>query len=84
MTVLLSSQTQKLLDQQMETGHFASADDALRVALETLDQLRGEDIEELDEQTQAALAGAFAQSDCGEGRPWSEVREELASKYLAK
>jgi Arc/MetJ-type ribon-helix-helix transcriptional regulator len=82
MTISLSPQTQKLLNQQMEKGHFSSADDALRVALEALDQLR--ETEEMDQQTQSAIARAFEQSARGEGRPWPEVREVLTIRRGAR
>ena len=84
MTISLTAETQKLLDAQMKKGSFSTPDDALRLALETLDQVRGEDVEDLDSETQAALDRAFAQSERGEGRPWEEVRSELTAKYLSK
>jgi len=84
MTITLTQQTQKLLEEQMRKGHFATADDAVRTAFEALQQVRGDDIEDLDEQTQAALERAFAQSERDEGRPWEQVRQELKAKYLSK
>ncbi len=82
MTISLRPQTQKLLKEQMAKGGFATPDEAVHTALQALAELRGEAIEDLDEATQAALARAFAQSARGEGRPWSDVRAELAAKYL--
>jgi Arc/MetJ-type ribon-helix-helix transcriptional regulator len=84
MKLNLSVETQKLLDEEMKKGRFANPDDAVRTALLTLDQVRGEDIEEMDEQTRAALERAFAQSERGESRPWEAVRDELKAKYLSK
>jgi Arc/MetJ-type ribon-helix-helix transcriptional regulator len=40
----------------MKSGRFSSTDDVVRFALQTLDELRVDDIEELDDQTQAALS----------------------------
>jgi len=84
MTISLTPETQKLLDSQMKKGNFSTPDDAVRLALVTLDQVRGENIEDLDTETQEALGRAFAQSARGEGRPWEEVRRELTAKYLSK
>ena len=83
MTIALRPQTQKLLEEQMKKGGFATPDEAVHTALQALDELRGEAIEDLDGPTQAALDRAFAQSASGEGRPWADVRAELAAKYLS-
>ena len=45
-----------------------------------LDQEVGEDVQDLDSETQAAIAEGLAQSERGEGRPWEEVREELKAR----
>lgn len=83
MTIALRPQTQKLLEEQMKKGGFATADEVVHCALQALAELRGEAIEELDKPTLAALDRAFAQSARGEGRAWSDVRAELAAKYLS-
>ncbi len=82
MTISLSPKTSKLLAKQMKKGGFSTPEDAVRTALETFDQTQGEDVEDLDKETQAAINRAFAQSRRGEARPWAEVREELRAKYL--
>jgi Arc/MetJ-type ribon-helix-helix transcriptional regulator len=84
MTITLSPETQKLLEEHMKMGGFQSADALVRVALETMDQLEveGEAIEELDEETQAAIERGEAEADRGETRPLSEVAAELRAKYL--
>ncbi len=69
MTIALRPQTQKLLEEQMKKGGFATPDEAVHSALQALAELRGEAIEDLDEPTQAALDRAFAQSARGQGRP---------------
>ncbi len=84
MTISLTSETQMLLESRLKKGNFSSADQAVRFALEALDQVRGDDIEDLDRETQAAIERAFGQSARGEGRPWEEVRRELTAKYLSK
>jgi putative addiction module CopG family antidote len=84
MHIILSPQTQKLLEERMRKGRYSSADDARRAALQTLDEVEGDLLEDLDAETQAALERAEAQANRGEGRPWEEVREELRAKYLNK
>jgi Arc/MetJ-type ribon-helix-helix transcriptional regulator len=84
MTIALSPESQKLVESQLREGNFSSAEKAVQFALEAMDQVRGDDIEELDGETQAAIERAFAQSARGEGRPWEEVRRELTIKYLSK
>ncbi|MGA2497164.1 MAG: hypothetical protein ABSH20_05455 [Tepidisphaeraceae bacterium] len=82
MTIVLRPHTQKLLEEQMEGGGFATPDEAIHTALQALAELRSEAIDELDARTQAALDRVFAQSACGEGGDWSEVRAELAANAL--
>jgi Arc/MetJ-type ribon-helix-helix transcriptional regulator len=82
MTISLSPKTSRLLARQMKKGGFTTPEEAVRTALESFDQSQGEDIEDLDEDTQAAINRAFAQSRRGEARPWAEVREELRAKYF--
>ena len=80
MTINLSHETNRMIEERMKKGGYADPDAVVRFALETLEEMEGEAIEELDEETQAALARAVAQSDRGEGRPWEEVRAELRAR----
>lgn len=82
MTISLSPETQKLLEDHMKRGGFATPDDVVRAALETLDQARGEDFEDLDPETQAAIEEGLAEAERGEVRPWHEVRAELKARYI--
>jgi predicted transcriptional regulator len=84
MTISLSPQTQKLLEEQMKKYGHSSPDDTVRVALERLDQEKGEDFEDLDPETQAAIQEGMAQDERGEGRPWEQVREELRTRFIKK
>jgi Arc/MetJ-type ribon-helix-helix transcriptional regulator len=83
MTISLKAQTQKLLEEQMKQGGFATPDEAVHSALQALAELRGEAIEDLDRETQAAVERAYSQSARGEGRAWSDVRAELLIKYIS-
>ena len=55
MNVILSPRTQKLLEKRMREADYPSADDLIRAALEALE---GVPVEDLDEETQAAIERA--------------------------
>lgn len=74
MAVVLNIETQKLIEERMKETGVGSPDELVRVALQTLHQVRGEDFEDLDADTRAAIEEGLAQADRGEGRPWEEVR----------
>jgi predicted transcriptional regulator len=82
MDIALSPQTQKLLEAQMKKHGYSSPDETVRIALERLDRDEAEYLEDLDQDTQAAIAEGLAQADRGEGRPWEEVREELRQRFI--
>jgi Arc/MetJ-type ribon-helix-helix transcriptional regulator len=81
MSVSLSDETQKLIEERMKDGGFSTPDELVRVAIQTLNQVRGEDIEFLDAETQAAIARAEAQSERGEGIPAAEAFEQIRRRY---
>ncbi|MDB5322082.1 MAG: hypothetical protein JWN40_3713 [Phycisphaerales bacterium] len=82
MAIVLSAETQKLIEERMKETGVETADELVRVALQTLRQVRGEDFEDLDSETRAAIEEGLAQADRGEWRPWEEVREELRSRFI--
>jgi len=82
--VSLSAETQKLIEQRMKETGVTTPDELVRVALQTLHQVRAEDFQELDPATQAALEEGLAQADRGETRSWDEVREELRARFIDK
>lgn len=81
MALSLSTETQQLIEARMRKGGYTSPDDLVRVALEVLDQVEPD---ELDEETLDAIDRAEDQLECGEGRDWDEVEAELRAKYLGK
>ena len=84
MNITLSPETQKLLEERLKKGGYASADEAVREALITLDEVEGEPIEELDQETQSKLARADEESARDESRPWPEVRDELRKRFFGR
>lgn len=81
MNIILSPETQRLLEQRMHKGGYSDPDQAVRVALETLDQL---DSEDLDDRALAEIEEGLAEADRGDTRPWEQVRSELVEKYLRR
>ena len=61
MSITLSPETQKLIEERMKQDGYPSADDVVLAALELLDQK-----EPLDEQTLAAIDRAESQIEAGE------------------
>jgi Arc/MetJ-type ribon-helix-helix transcriptional regulator len=82
MSITLNPETQRLIEERMKQTGLSTPDELVRIALQTLDQIRGEDFEELDPQTQAAIDEAEAQHERGEGRPWEQVREEIRARFI--
>jgi hypothetical protein len=81
--VSLNAETQRLIEQRMkETGASSPDDELVRLALQTLDQVRGEAFEALNPATRAALEDGLAQADRGETRPWEDVRPTLRARFI--
>lgn len=84
MPILLNPKTEKLVEERLRRGGYSSADEVVQAALETLNRSEADAIENLDQPTQQAIARAEAQSDRGEGKPWNQVRAELAARFTDK
>ena len=83
MTIILSPETQKLIEEQMQASGLSSADEVVRLALDTLRQSAVEYYEDLDPEVRAGLEEAEAQYARGE--PVMTVDEAFArlrEKYL--
>jgi Arc/MetJ-type ribon-helix-helix transcriptional regulator len=76
MTITLSPETQRLLEDQLKPGNFVNADEALRAALQSLSELG-----ELDEATLDAIDESEAQIERGEVLEWEEVLARVRAKY---
>ena len=82
MTITLTPETQKLLEDRMKKGGFSTPDALVRAALQTLDDVEGDAYEDLDQDTRDAIERAEGQSARGEGRPWADVKAELRARFL--
>jgi Arc/MetJ-type ribon-helix-helix transcriptional regulator len=71
---------QKFIDDQVQAGHFPSAQAAVETAVEQMMLDHGT----LDDSTRAAIANADAQYERGESVEWRDVRDSLRKKYLGK
>jgi Arc/MetJ-type ribon-helix-helix transcriptional regulator len=80
MTITLTPETTKLVEDRLKLGGYADADAVVRFALQTLGEVEGEAFEDLDVAAQAAIREAEEESARGEGRPWADVREELLAR----
>lgn len=84
MGIVLSAETQQLIEERMKQSGIETPDELVRLALRALDTTRGEDYENLDGDTRAAIEEAEAQLARGEGIPWEKVREELRARFIKK
>jgi predicted transcriptional regulator len=80
MTITLSAETQKLLEERMRERGFENPEDALREALQ---DSHDADVDRSPE-TLAAIRRGLAQSKAGQTRPWSEFEKELVDRYSQK
>jgi putative addiction module CopG family antidote len=76
----LNPETQHLLEQRVESGRFATADDVIHAALRALD-----DIDALtpDKDDLEAIDRAEDEIERGEVHEWSEVRDKVRASFLA-
>lgn len=81
MGISLKPETEKLIEERMNRGGFSTPDDMVRVALETLDHV---DADDLDEATLAAIDRGELQYERGEGVPADEAFAQLRRKYFGK
>ena len=81
MAVVLSPETEKLIEERLAETGIDSADELVRIAMEMFHAMRGEDIEDLDEETQAAIEEAFRQAERGEGEPLQEFRKTMIDRF---
>jgi hypothetical protein len=84
MGISLNPETQRLIEERMKRSGVSTADDLVRLALQTLDQVSGEDYDDLDPDTRAAIEEAETQLARGEGIPLDEAFDRLRRKHLGR
>lgn len=70
--------------QESPSFELIGNDEALNRFVQTLSQVRGEDLADLDPDAQAAIQEGLAQADRGETRAWEDVRKELRARFINK
>lgn len=82
MTIALSAETQRLIEERMKQTGVSTPDELIKVALQTLDQVTGVDIDELDSETRAAIEEGLLQANRRETLSWDEVRAAMRTRFL--
>ena len=77
MAVILSQETQKMIEERLREFSDATADEFVQAAIRNYPSVRGPDVEDLDDETQAAIAEGLAQIERGETMPLAEVEESF-------
>ena len=84
MNIVLSPATQKLLEDRMKKGGYASPDEVMRAALERWDSPDEGQGDELDDHSLAAIEEGLAEAERGECRPLEDVRTEFRARGLCE
>jgi Arc/MetJ-type ribon-helix-helix transcriptional regulator len=79
MNIVISPETQKLLEARMKEGDYTSPDDLIRAALETME---GEPFEDFDPALQADIEQSEQQAERGEGIPVDDAFKQLRRKHF--
>lgn len=81
MTISLSPETQKLLEKELRSGQYRSADEVVHAALKALSELEAPG---LDDETLEAIDRAEDQIEQGQVHDWKDVREQVRGSFLGK
>ncbi len=76
MTITLSAETQKRLEDKLKSGAYGSADEVVHAALAALDEIEAMG---LDEETLAAIDQAEEQIERGEEHDAKQARQMMQS-----
>jgi len=82
MSISLTTETQQLIEQHMKARGITTADELVRVALQSLAPTSGLKFNELDADTQAAIKRGLEDVKRGDTRPWAEVKEGLRARFI--
>ena len=84
MDVQLKPELAQFIEDQIKVGRYNSPDEAINAAVARVQTEEELLADKLDQQDIAAIEEGLAQANRGEGRSWTEVREELRAKYMSK
>lgn len=79
MPIILSAQTEKLLEEKLKSGSYQSADDVVHAARQALGE---REARHLDDVTLEAIDRAEDEIDRGDVPDWRDVRDEVPSRFL--
>jgi putative addiction module CopG family antidote len=82
MTISLSPELKRYVDEQVRAGRFASPEEVVEAGLARL--MLDPVPDALDDEDRAAIEESEAQIDRGEDLDWAEVSAALRNKYLGK
>jgi putative addiction module CopG family antidote len=82
MTIPLSPELRKYVEEQVRAGRFASPQEVVEAGLARL--MLDPPPDELDDEDLAALEESEAQIERGEDLDWAQVSAALRQKYLGK
>jgi Arc/MetJ-type ribon-helix-helix transcriptional regulator len=83
LTVELTPDQQRFVDEQIKAGHFASAEQVVEAGLARL-MLDPDMDDELDDEDIAAINESEAQIARGEGIDWMEASARLRKEFLGE
>lgn len=78
MNLQLKPELQRFIENQVRAGHFASADAAIEAAVEQM--MQASEVDDLDDDTAAAINRAEEQLDRGEGIDFHQFAAEMRRK----
>ena len=79
--VHLNEQTEKLLEERVQSGDYGSADEVVMAALLALDEAKSIG---LSDEVRDAIDRAEDQIDSGQVHDWKDVRESVRNMFLGK
>jgi len=80
MTITLSPETQKLLEDRMKYNGFINPDDAVRAALQIMEETE----DDRSPETLAAIRRGMADAEAGRSVPWDEFKKTWMTRHLQK
>jgi hypothetical protein len=83
MAILLTPETERLIEARMKETGASSPDELVRLAVQTFGEIQGIAFEDLDPETQAAINEGEAQYERGEGTSLDQAFEQFRRNATA-